>query len=504
MIHVARTFNAVGSALQRFSYLLLVPLLIALLYDTPNVVVWGPVSMPHTILAFLASFGVATILWVAIEWGTRKAGEEDLGDMEAYLALGVSLVVVALVGALPFLFSGSLPALVDAVFESVAGLSTTAATLLHDQPHRVPPSVLFYRSLLQTAGGLAIVVIAVAFLSRLTQKGLHSLQAKSPHTATTRIQRRVKELTATLGSIYGILILALFLLVLAVLRMDGLAWKQALLEGLVLAMGTISTGGFTMRADGIMAYDLWVLEGILVPFMLIGATGLSLHYHTLQGKPRRLLRDPEWRFLLVVVAAATLVVGALLWRQGTPGLSALEDGLFMVTSLLTTTGFHVDTIHGWPAAAHLVLVLMMFIGGTTGSTAGGLKPIRLLLLLKVLWRELQRLLHPRAVIPVRVSGQVIKEDTLLQVIAFFFALLTLWMFSAFVLVFLEPGLGLLEGAATAIGAISNTGIALHPIGPDRFAGLLDASKWVLILLMAVGRFEILPLLLLLRPASWRS
>lgn len=499
-----RVLHALAAVLQRFGFLFLLPVPFAFWYDPANTPLVAGIAVPHTVLAFLAAFAVTLILWLPVRLATAEAGEEDLHDMEAYLALALTAVVLPVVAMLPFLFSGAVPRPVDAYFESVSGLTTTASTVLYLQPHRIPGSIILYRGVLSAAGGLAIIVLAVAFLSRLTQSGLHALQAQTPHTATTRIQRRITYLTKTLGSIYGFLIAALFLILVLLLRMDGMSWKAGILDALVLAMTTLSTGGFVPRPGGIGAYDYWLLEGILVPFMIVGATSFTLHYHFFQGRPMRLFRDVEWRFFLAIIVVAAGIISLLRWRDGIAPIESIEDSLFTATSLLTTSGFQVGHIQTWPSATHLLLVLLLFIGGTTGSTSGGLKPLRVLLLLKVLWRELQKLLHPRAVIPIRVAGRVLPEQPLLTVIAFFFSLLTLWMFGAGLLIWLEPDLGLLDGAATAIGAVSNTGTTLRPLGPLSFASLGDGSKLILSALMLLGRLEILPFLLLIRPSVWRS
>ncbi len=496
-----RLLSGLADVVVVTSLVLLVPVVFSLLFD-PWSATYAGIHYPPAAVAFLASSVLAILFWLPAKILTRNV-PTHLNERDALLLAGTAWLLTAAFASVPFLISGTFARPEDAFFEAMSGLTATGATLLA-RPESAAPSILLYRALLQFVGGLAIIVLSVALLSRIAHTGARLLGETGRGVA--RMRPKVGQAARALWKIYAIFAGLLFAILVPVFTFHvGLPWKLAVFEALAHAMATISTGGFTTHATNISFFDSGLLEGILVAFMLLSGMNYTLHHRLWNGDWKRMVRDAEWRIYLAVVAITAAGLTGSLWWAGEGLAEALRHGLFTTVSFLTSTGYVIADTDQWSQAAKLVLVALMFVGASAGSTAGGMKLLRVLLLWRVVQRELRRLLHPRAVIPVRHADRIVPETAVLTVVAFFFAFLTVWMVGALLLILLDPALGLFDGSVAAAAAIGNTGPALGVVGPtESYAALAPASRIIMAALMFVGRLEVFAALVVFHPASWKN
>lgn len=504
-----RVLSAVGDITRIFSFTLAVPFLFAWLYDPRDTLILGRLAVPRHALTFLATFLAATLFWVPVKLLTRDTEDEEMQDREAYLTVGVGWLVLTVIAAIPFWLSGVLPHPADAFFEAMSGLTTTGATVIPGALEEVPKSIMLWRAQLQYLGGMGIIVLSVALLARLTQGGLQLLQAEAPGPSVTRIRPKLAQTAKTLWLVYAAASLVLALLILALLLGRGVGTADALYDAVLHTFTTLSTGGFSNHSTSIAAFDSWLFEAVIILGMLVAGSNFTLLYYLGHRQWRRLVRDPEWRFFMATVAGVTLVATGLLWRAAgwawDEALPALRGASFTVTSIATSTGFSTVDFDAWPDAAKTLLLILMLTGATAGSTSGGLKAVRILLLMKIVRRQVRRLLHPRAVIPIRLGGRVLKEETLMTVVAFFFAYLTIAMVGAIFVTATDPVLDLISGTTGAISMMGNTGPALGVLGPTGgYWDLLWSSKLVYAFMMWFGRLEVFAALLLFSPSAWKN
>jgi trk system potassium uptake protein TrkH len=390
---------------------------------------------------------------------------------------------------------------IDAFFESMSGLTTTGSTVITGLDD-VLPSVLVWRALLQFLGGMGIIVLSVALISRMTQGGMQMLQAESPGPSFNRIAPRLASTARILWSVYLIMSATLFVILAAVLYAQGFDLKQTIFESLVHTMTTISTGGFSSHDASIGYFDSWLVEGLLIIFMLVSGVNYALHFHLLKGEPRKLTSDPEWRFFIGTYLIACLVLMGILWNDPLGGLRAAA---FTAASLVTSTGFATVNYDAWPEGAKMVLLLLMVTGASSGSTGGGLKIARVMLIMQLVRQRIRIGINPRAIIPIRVGHRVIKESTTSAVAAFFVVFIAVWLAAAFILLVTDSHFtSILDAASASITALSNMGPGFGVVGPTQtFADLNSSSKLLLSLEMWFGRLEIFSALIIFSPEAWR-
>lgn len=500
-----RVARAVGQITRLFGFSLLLPIPFAFAFDDKNAFLFGG-NVPWTGLVFFFSFLLAMLISVGLSLATRSVSKEDLKDKEAYLTVGIGWIVLCILAAIPFWANGTLVRPMDAFFEAMSGLTTTGATVITGDFDAVEPSIMIWRAFLQYLGGMGIIVLSVALLARLTQGGVQLLQAEAPGPHVTRLRPKLAQTAKTLWAVYGVFSAIAFVALFVAMKFHvGLGWGDALYDAMLHTFTSISTGGFSNHSVGIAFFDSWVVEAILILVMVISASNYSLHYHVLQGDWRRLLRDREWQFFVAILGTSTLaIVGLLYIQQGDLG-GSIRDAVFTVAAIGTGTGYHTADYDTWADTARLFLIILMFTGGMAGSTTGGLKVVRILILLKVVRREIRKLLHPRAVIPVRLGGKPLKEETVMTVIAFFFSFITIWMVGTILAVTTDPALDLFDGAVGAASMVSNVGPAMGVIGPtDSYAELLPSTKFIFAIMMWVGRLEVFTAMLLFSPGAWKN
>ena len=442
-------------------------------------------------LAFLLAAGLT--LATGVVAFRRTALERDLTIREGYAVVALSWIVVGIAGATPYLFSGVIGSPIAALFEAVSGFTTTGATVF-GEIESLPRSILFWRAMTQWLGGMGIVLLGIAVLPFLGIGGMQLFRAEVPGPTAERLTPRIRHTATTLWYVYaGLTTLQVVLYVLG-----GMSW----FESTVHAFTTLSTGGFSSRNASIAAFSPYI-QYVTIVFMYLAAINFTLHYKLTRGLVRY-QRDAEWRFFTATLGAATLVVFfvALPAFAGQSAEAGFRASLFQVTSIITTTGFVTHDYEAWGAAAALALVFLMFMGGMAGSTAGGMKAMRVRLLLRHGLTELKRSVHPRAVIVARLGAVPVPDRTFFRVLAFALFFLVLFAAGAFVLALLGHDLVTAIGASAA--SIGNIGPGLGGVGPvDNYGWMGGASLSVLIFLMLAGRLELFTILLLFHPDLWR-
>lgn len=422
----------------------------------------------------------------------------DLSVREGYAVVAFSWLAIGVAGAVPYLLTGVVDDPVAALFESISGFTTTGATVFADI-EALPRGIVFWRSMTQWIGGMGIIVLGIAVLPFLGVGGMQLFRAEVPGPTPERLQPRIAQTAKLLWYVYAGMTAAQAIL----LTLGGMAPFEAVVH----SFSTLSTGGFSSRNASIAAFDSAYVQYVTIVFMLLAGTNFSLHYRAVSSRGKAYVRDAEFRAYAAVVAGATTFIAGLVLVAGLYADEGVErgirDALFQVVSIGTTTGFVTSDFELWPLGAQTILLALMFVGGMSGSTGGGAKVVRVNLLVRHAFAEFKRSLHPRAVVVTRVGGKVVKEEVLLNVLAFL--LLFFLLFAAGVVALATLGHDLTTSVGASAAAIGNIGPGLGDVGAiDNYAAVGPASKVVLMGLMLVGRLEIFTILLLFHPDLWRS
>jgi trk system potassium uptake protein len=417
---------------------------------------------------------------------------EDLNFREGFAIVTLAWVAVAFFGALPYLFSGAIPAPVQAFFESMSGFTTTGSTVLSDI-EAVQPGVLLWRSTTQWLGGMGIIVLGIAILPYLGVGGMQLFRAEVPGPTPDRLRPRIRETARLLWIVYA----GLTVVAGALYALGGMSWFDALNH----AFTTLPTGGFSTRNASMGDFSPFI-QWVAILFMYLAGINFTLHYRALTRGTRPYLRDPEWRLFTGIAVLATLLVAWSIRHEPGGAEKILRDAAFQVVSLVTTTGYGTADYELWSPFTQMVLFLLFFIGGMAGSTSGGPKVVRVLLILKHGYQEIRKQLHPRAVFVTKMGGTVVQESVMLNVLGFM--LMYAGIFGLGTLAMASLGLSLPTAAGAAATAISNVGPGLDEVGPtDNFGWLPWQGHLILSFLMLVGRLELYTVLILFHPGLWR-
>ncbi len=442
----------------------------------------------------LASMAVATAAGLVLVLCFHRAEVGTLGHREGMVIVALGWISAGMVGALPYLFGGYIPNVVDALFESFSGFTTTGATILTDI-EVLPRGILLWRSLTHWLGGMGIIVLSLAILPFLGVGGMQLYKAEVPGPVPDKLRPRIKDTALTLWKVY-----LLFSVVQAVLLMFG---GMDLFNALCHTFGTMATGGFSTKNASIAAFDSVYIDTVIILFMLVGGINFALHYQMLRGRPLAMWRDPEFRFFATVLLIFTTLVVIYILPQYDSWAAALRYGSFQVVSILTTTGYGTADYELWAPLPQAVLLLCMFIGGCAGSTSGGMKCMRIMLLFKQSYRELFKLIHPRSVSQLKLGGKVVKPEVMSGIWGFFLLYLGLFALSSIFLAAL--GVDVLSAFAAVTATIGNIGPGLGSVGPtDTYANIPQAGKMILTLCMLLGRLEIYTIIILFVPEFWRK
>lgn len=424
-----------------------------------------------------------------------KRSRRELTHRDGFAIVALGWINAAFFGALPYLFTGALESLTDACFEAASGFTTTGSTIFTDiQKH--PHGILFWRNLTQWLGGMGIILLSLAILPFLGVGGMQLYRAEVPGPTADKLRPRIAQTARILWEVY-VLFSAAEVLTLLLGGMD-------LFDALCHTFSTMATGGFSPKNQSIEFYQSPFLEYAITFFMFLAGANFALHYRFLKGNVKALWQDGEFCFYLSVVLLATLFISLNLWGSiQKEFFQAFRLAIFQVVSIMTTTGFATADFENWPIFSQYLLLILMFIGGCAGSTGGAIKCVRIYILLKQGFQELRKLIHPRAVLPVKLGGKIVSPDTLSGIWGLFF--LYLLIFSVASLALSMLGSDLLTSISAVAATLGNVGPGLGTVGPaENFAHLPIAAKWILTVCMLLGRLEIYTLLVLLIPEFWRK
>lgn len=424
-----------------------------------------------------------------------KRSPRDLTHREGFAIVAFGWIIVSFFGALPYLLTGTLNSLVDAVFETVSGFTTTGSTVITNI-EATSYAILFWRSLTQWLGGMGILLLSLAILPFLGVGGMQLYKAEVPGPTADKLRPRISQTARILWEVY-ILFSAAEVLTLLLGGMN-------LFDALCHTFSTMATGGFSPKNESIEFYRSPFLEYSITFFMFLAGANFALHYRFLKGNVKVFWRDTEFCFYTSVVLLATLFISLNLWLSiQKEFFQAFRLAIFQVVSILTTTGFATADFEQWPPFSQYLLLTLMFIGGCAGSTGGAIKCVRIYILLKQGFQELRKLIHPRAVLPVKLGGKVVSPDTLSGIWGLFF--LYLFIFSMASLALCMLGSDFLTSVSAVAATLGNVGPGLGTVGPtENFAHLSVAAKWILSTCMLFGRLEIYTLLVLLIPEFWKK
>ena len=425
--------------------------------------------------------------------------QEKVGKREGYLIVALGWLSMGLMSMLPYLFSGVLSDFTNAFFESISGLTTTGASVINDI-EAVPKGVLFWRSLTQWIGGMGIIVLTVALFPLLGIGGVELFIAEAPGPTSDKIHPRIKETAKRLWFIYvGLTALLTFLLYLC-----GMNFYDSINHGLT----TMATGGFSTKNNSIAYFDIPLIQYLLTFFMFLAGTNYTIIYFGLKGELKKVWKSDEFKTYVILLLSLMFVVTCLVYNFTDHSLEqSFRDSTFQIVSIITTTGFVSADYTSWSPGLTLVFFCLLFLGGCAGSTSGGIKVIRHLVLIKNTFLEFKRLLHPRALIRTKVDGHLVAPRVLTHILVFLLIYLGIFFLGSIIMAMIlssyeHPMMTAFGAVATAIG---NVGPGIGAVGPvDNFAHIPVLGKWFLSFLMLLGRLELFTILILFTPYFWKT
>jgi trk/ktr system potassium uptake protein len=453
--------------------------------------------------------GVTTILIGFLLWFFNRNAKKSLGKKEGYLIVTLGWLMLTLTGTLPYVFTNAIPNYTNAFFETLSGYSTTGSSILTDI-ESMPKGILFWRSATHWIGGMGIIVLTVAILPLLGIGGMQLFMAEAPGPSADKMHPRITETAKRLWLIYFSLTFTEFFL----LKIAGMTWFDAINH----AMATMSTGGFSTKNASIAHWNgAPIIQYIITLFMFIAGTNFVLTYFALKGKVRKVFKSEEFKYYFFGIVGLTFLITILIVNYQDPNLvtsvnhpkpwgeteSAFRHAAFQVTSVLTTTGFVTADFTMWNSFATMLLFSLFFIGGSAGSTSGGVKIVRHIIMIKSSFYEFKKLLHPNAIIPVRYDKGGVPKSIIYNISAFFILYMLIFIVSSIILTFL--GLDFKSALGAAASSLGNIGPAIGTVSPvDNFAHLSISAKWFCSFLMLIGRLELFTVLILFTPFFWKK
>ncbi|QLY78712.1 TrkH family potassium uptake protein [Clostridium intestinale] len=441
--------------------------------------------------SFLYTISILIVLGVILI--RIKAKNKNIYSRDGFAIVAIGWILLSFFGALPFYFSGAIPSLVDSFFEASSGFTTTGATIL-GEIESLSRGILFWRSFTHWIGGMGVLVLVMAILPSTGAGSMQIMKAESPGPNPGKLVPKVKETAKILYGIYLIITIVQLIL----LKVSGLP----LFDSMIHTLGTVGTGGFSSRNISVGAYNNLAAEIIITVFMLICGANFALHYQFLKGNIKGFLKDGEFKlYIFIVTMSIILITFNLNGNIYNSVKESLRHASFQVASIITTTGYATVDFNTWPSFSKLILLLLMFVGGCAGSTAGGMKNIRFLLLFKAAKRDLLKIIHPKAVYKVTLQGKAVNEQTLSEVLGFFFMYVIIFCCSVLIVSF--EGKDIVTTISSVATTLGNVGPGLEIVGPmGNFSSFTVFSKIIFSFCMIVGRLEIYPMILLLMPRFW--
>lgn len=449
---------------------------------------YGESDFKAFFIAILITAFVGTIL------SFSRARKEAVRYKEGFMIVGLGWLLISIFGAIPFLLAGTFDNFIDAFFETVSGFTTTGASVLKDiesQPH----GILFWRSLTHWLGGMGVLVFTLSLLPAVGMSSLNILKAESTGPTPGKLVPKIAETARILYIIY-ILLTGLEIIF---LKIGGMP----LFDAVTHTFATVGTGGFSTKNKSIAAYNMPSIEWVIMIFSFLAGVNFSLYYDVLMGKFKSLFKDREFQFYCTVIGIAIILITINITDSWGNILLSFRQAAFQVVTIITSTGFATLDYSIWPAFSKMILFILMFFGGCAGSTSGGIKILRVMIVFKYIKREFYKLIHPNSVISIRIGGQTIPENVVQNVIAF--VLLYFLIFAGLSLILLTQDMDLISSTSAVVASLSNIGPGFGSVGPAmNYAGLTIFTKILLSFTMILGRLEIYTVLILITPIFWKD
>ncbi len=477
-----------GSILKLFGIAFFIPVIPAVFFnEAPHALGFIPINA--VLFLYLGAFTVT--LGYPMEHFGRA---EDFYHNEAIVIVSSAWLLFAAVSSLPFLLSGVLSSPIDAFFEAMSGMTTTGATVLPYPLEQHPKSVMLWRGFLQWIGGMGVIVLSVAVLSKLSSGGLSLLEAEAPGPTITRLKPKIKETAKILWYIYGLLTLS----EVVILMGAGLGPYDAVYHSFT----TMATGGFSPHTNSI-AYFSPIVHWIIIVFMILAGINFSLHYQFFKGNIKNVFKNTEFQAYLLIIFSFSAGIALIIIGTGMETMDAIRNAVFQVVALMTTTGFATMNYDQWPEMVRVLLLLLMFVGGSAGSTGGGMKVLRIVLIFKMVGRKFKEFINPRRVMVVRLGDQVVNEGTLVMIGMFFIAYILIFVLGTVIMV--GYGLDMVSAIGASASALGNVGPGLGLVGPaNNFRTVPHTGRLVLAILMWIGRLEIFTAIVLFNPGLYKE
>ena len=488
MIRLALILNINGFLLMLLSLFMPMGIAFSLYY--------GDNDIKAQLYSALITFLGGAALWLFS--GGWKLDFNQVRKRDGYVIVFLGWLLISCFGSLPYMIYGSIPSFTDAFFETMSGFTTTGSSILNDI-ESIPHGILFWRSMTHWLGGMGIIVLTLAILPLLGVGGAQLFGAESSGSQSDKIHPQVQGTAKRLWGIYALLTALQVIL----LYCGGMS----LFDAICHAFGTLSTGGFSTKQGSIADYPSAYIHYVIIIFMIAGGMNFSLHYHLLHGRIRTVWQNEEFRFYLTSITVVVAIVTAGVYYYTPHGAEkSFRDAAFQVVSLITSTGFVSADYEKWAPFTPYLFLLLMFTGACAGSTTGALKMVRILLLVKTGFLELKRLIHPNAIIPIRLDGKMVPKRELENILAFFFLYMMIFIIAAFAMSF-EPAFAhnplpsALSSVASTLGCM---GPGLGVVGPvNNYALVSDPGKWLLSFMMLLGRLEIFTVFVIFTPSFWK-
>jgi len=474
--------RALGALLLIESFFILLSLGVSLIY--------GESDWQSLLYSTLITLSVGAILLAFSHKAVR-----DVGKREAYIIVSFVWIVFSLFGALPFYLGGEIPSFTDAFFETISGFTTTGSSILNNI-EAMPHGLLFWRSLTQWLGGMGIIVMSIAILPFFGIGGMQLFSAEVPGPTADKIHPRVKETAKRLWAIY-----LMFTIIETILLLFG---GMNLFDAINHSFTTMATGGYSTKQASIAYWNSPYIQYVITIFMFIAGTNFSLSYFAINLKFKKIWQDEEFKYYLGFTLIFSIAITLMLIFSENLGIErSFRDAIFQVVSLMTTTGFATADYMSWIIPISTLLFVVMFFGGSAGSTGGGIKIVRIVIMFKNSVLEFKRLIHPNAIIPVRMNHKAVHGKIVRNVLAFIVFYIIIFFVSTLIMSFF--GLDVETAMGAVIATLGNIGPGIGSVGPaENFYTIPDGGKWFLGFLMLIGRLELFTVLIILSPAFWKK
>jgi len=471
-------FYTIGNIIKIEAVLMALPLLVSLIYRDGNYIAF--------LIPIILAFAIGIFLTI------KKSKTERIYAKEGLVIVGLSWLIISFFGALPFVISGEIPNIINALFETVSGFTTTGASIITDV-ESVSRSLLFWRNLTHWIGGMGILVFILAILPQTNSRSIYVMRAEVPGPQVDKITTKVRYTARILYGIYvGLTIMQIILL----------AFKLPIYDSMINAFATAGTGGFSALSASIGGYNSLYVEIVIMIFMFLFGVNFLLFYMILLGKIKSVFKNEElrWYFGIVIIGIVLLTINTL------PTYGSLFETIrytsFQVVSIITTTGFATHDFNTWPDFSKAILVVLMFIGASAGSTGGGIKVSRIILYFKKIFRGIRYAIQPRKISTIRLDRKPVNEMILEGLSTYLITYIAIFIIG--ILIISMEGLDLVSSFSAVAATINNVGPGLNIVGPaGNYSSLTDLSKITLMFMMLVGRLEIFPILILFSPSTWK-